>query len=137
MTWWSADRALTPVRELEAGLQRLADGKKEAALPAFALREFSQVAGAINSLAGALTISRNAQQALAWQLIAVQEDERRALARELHDEMGQTLTAIGVTATFLERNAKQISAMQLAECASELRRDVPTSSEQLRARLKG
>lgn len=137
VTWWSADRALTPVRELEAGLQRLADGKNEAALPTFNLREFSQVAGAIDSLAAALATSRNAQQALARQLIEVQEDERRTLARELHDEMGQTLTAIGVTATYLERNAEQISAKQLAECAYELRRDVRTSGEQLRAMLKG
>ena len=137
VTWWSADRALTPVRELESGLQRLADGKNEAALPTFNLREFSQVAGAIDSLAAALAASRNAQQALARQLIEVQEDERRTLARELHDEMGQTLTAIGVTASFLERNAEQISAKQLAECAYELRRDVRTSGEQLRAMLKG
>ena len=137
ITWWSADRALTPVRELEAGLQRLADGKNEAALPTFNLREFSQVAGAIDSLATALATSRNAQQALARQLIEVQEDERRTLARELHDEMGQTLTAIGVTASFLERNAEQINAKQVAECAHELRRDVRTSGEQLRAMLKG
>jgi two-component system sensor histidine kinase UhpB len=137
VTWWSADRALTPVRELEAGLQRLADGKNEAALPTFNLREFSQVAGAIDSLAAALATSRNAQQALARQLIEVQEDERRTLARELHDEMGQTLTAIGVTASFLERNAEQINAKQVAECAHELRRDVRTSGEQLRAMLKG
>ena len=137
LTWWSADRALTPVRELEAGLQRLADGKNEAALPAFTLREFSQVASAIDSLAAALATSRHAQRQLARQLIEVQEDERRALARELHDEMGQTLTAIGVTASFLERNAGQINAKQVAECAHELRRDVRSSGEQLRAMLKG
>jgi two-component system sensor histidine kinase UhpB len=137
VTWWSADRALAPVRELKAGLQRLADGKNEAALPAFTLREFSQVAGAIDALAAALASSRNTQQALSRQLIEVQEDERRVLARELHDEMGQTLTAIGVTASFLERNAERISAKQLAECAYELRRDVRTSGEQLRTMLKG
>jgi two-component system sensor histidine kinase UhpB len=137
ITWWSADRALAPVRELEAGLQRLADGENEAALPAFTLREFSQVAGAIDALATALASSRNTQQALSRQLIEVQEDERRVLARELHDEMGQTLTAIGVTASFLERNAERISAKQLAECAYELRRDVQTSGEQLRTMLKG
>lgn len=132
----SADRALAPFRELEAGLQRLARGEADAALPAFALREFRQVAAAINHLAAALSSSHAAQRRLSRQLIRVQEDERRALARELHDEMGQTLTAIGVTAAYLERNAEQIDATHIVECAQDLRRDVRTSGEQLRAMLK-
>ncbi len=42
-------------------------------------------------------------QELARQLIAVQENERRALARELHDEMAQHCTAIRLEAAFIER----------------------------------
>jgi two-component system, NarL family, sensor histidine kinase UhpB len=136
VAWWSADRALAPVRELEAGLQRLADGETDAALPPFTLREFRRVASAIDSLAAALAASRAAQHQLAHQLISVQEEERRTLARELHDEMGQTLTAIGVTAAFLERNATRLDAGRVTECAEDLRRDVRTSGEQLRAMLK-
>lgn len=136
VAWWSAHRALAPVRELEAGLQRLARGEPTAALPAFALREFSQVAGAIDQLAAALATSRQAQRELSRQLIAVQEEERRTLARELHDEMGQTLTAISVTAAYLERNAGQIDSARISECAGDLRRDIRTSGEQLRAMLK-
>jgi two-component system sensor histidine kinase UhpB len=136
VAWWSADRALAPVRELEAGLQRLANGEPEAALPAFDLREFRQVAGAIDQLAQALNTSRAAQKQLSRQLIQVQEDERRTLARELHDETGQILTAIGVTAAFLERNAETLDSGRIVECARELRRDVRTNGEQLRTMLK-
>lgn len=136
LAWWSADRALRPVRDLEAGLQRLAAGENDPALPRFALREFSQVAGAIDSLARALAESRAAQSALARQLISVQEDERRTLARDLHDEMGQTLTALNATAAYLERNASQLDASAVAECASDLRRDIRSSNEQLRMMLK-
>ena len=136
VAWWSADRALTPVRELEAGLQRLADNAPNAAMPPFALREFRRVASAIDALASKLDASRAAQQQLARQLIAVQEEERHTLARELHDEMGQTLTAIGVTAGYLERNAARLEAPRIVECAEDLRRDVRTSGEQLRAMLK-
>lgn len=136
VAWWSADRALTPVRDLEAGLQRLADNATEAALPPFALREFRRVAHAIDTLAAALATSRAAQHELARQLIAVQEEERHVLARELHDEMGQTLTAIGVTAAYLERNASRLEAANIVDCARDLRRDVRTSGEQLRAMLK-
>lgn len=134
--WLSADRALAPVRELEAGLQRLAKGEKNAALPGFTLREFRRVATAIDDLAAALSASQNAQRQLSRQLICVQEDERRTLALELHDEMGQTLAAIGVTAAHLERNALQLAPKSVIECAHDVRRDVRTSGEQLRAMLK-
>lgn len=136
IAWWSVERALVPFRDLEAGLKRLARGEKDPALPTFALREFKQVAGAINDLAAALATSHAAQRRLSRQLIEVQEDERRTLARDLHDEMGQTLTAIGFTAAYLERNAGQIDTQRLTECAQDLRRDVRTSGKQLRDMLK-
>ncbi|WP_153146062.1 sensor histidine kinase [Dechloromonas sp. H13] len=136
VAWWSADRALRPVRALEEGLHRLARGEDDPALPAFALREFRRVAGAIEQLAAALAEARAAQQSLARQLISVQEDERRSLARELHDEMGQTLTALNATAAHLARNAGRLDTAAVAECAGDLRRDIRTSGEQLRAMLK-
>jgi two-component system sensor histidine kinase UhpB len=136
VAWCCADRALRPVRALEDGLQRLARGDQDPALPAFALREFRRVAGAIERLAQALAESRAAQRALARQLISVQEDERRALARELHDEIGQTLTALSVTAAHLARNAERLTPGAVAECASDLRRDIRISGQQLRAMLK-
>jgi two-component system sensor histidine kinase UhpB len=135
VAWWAAHRALAPVRELEAGLQRLARGDADAALPRFALREFRRVAGAIDALAAALTHAQDTQRQLSRQLIEVQEDERRTLARDLHDEMGQTLTAISVTATYLQRNAQQLGASQIIDCAQDLRRDVRSSGAQLRAML--
>jgi two-component system sensor histidine kinase UhpB len=49
--------------------------------------------------------------------------------------MGQTLTAISVTATYLQRNAQQLEASQIIDCAQDLRRDVRTSGAQLRAML--
>ena len=136
VAWWSTHRALAPVRELEAGLWRLARGESEAGLPVFALREFSQVASAIDDLAEALASSHTVQRQLSSRLIRVQEDERRDLAMDLHDEMGQTLAAISVTAAYLERNAAHLDAQRVAECALELRRDVRASGEQLRAMLK-
>lgn len=136
VVWWSADRALRPVRALEEGLHRLAQGEAQPGLPEFALREFRRVAGAIDFLAQALAEARAGQRALARQLITVQEDERKALARELHDEMGQTLTALHATAAHLARHAPQLSPEAVAECAGDLRRDIRTSGEQLRAMLK-
>lgn len=135
VAWWAADRALRPVRALEAGLQRLADGEPDAALPRFALREFTRVAAAIDHLAAALAAAQHGQRRLAHQLIRVQEDERRTLAMELHDEVGQTLTSIGLTAAYLGRHATGLDGEKIDACAHELRRDVRTCSAQLRAML--
>ena len=136
VVWWAADRALRPVRALEEGLQRLARGETDPGLPPFALREFRQVACAIERLASALAESRAAQHVLARDLISVQEDERKALARELHDDMGQTLTALSATAAHLARNAEKLAPGEVAECANEMRHDIRASGEQLRAMLE-
>jgi PAS domain S-box-containing protein len=44
-----------------------------------------------------LKASNEQMQALSRQLVEVQESERRSIARELHDEVGQILTALKVT----------------------------------------
>ena len=135
VAWWAADRALRPVRALEAGLQRLASGEAEANMPPFALREFARVAAAIDHLAASLRTAQQGQRRLAHQLIRVQEDERGTLAMELHDEVGQTLTAISLTAAYMERHAAQLDGARIDACARELRRDVRACSGQLRAML--
>jgi two-component system sensor histidine kinase UhpB len=136
VAWRAADHALAPVRKLEEGLERLAEGEPEAHLPPFELREFSRVALAIDRLANSLDEARRGQRQLARELISVQEAERQQLAAELHDEMGQMLTAIGVTAAYLERHGQEIAPEKVIECGRELRDDVRTVGEQLRSILK-
>lgn len=136
VAWWVADRALSPVRDLESSLQRLANGEADPALPPFALREFTRVAEAIQQLAAALGEARAAQKALARQLISLQEDERHTLARELHDEMGQTLTALNVMASHLSRHANELDREALSEGTTELRRELRRCGSQLRGLLK-
>lgn len=55
-------------------------------------------------------------QALSSRIIEVQETERRQIARELHDEIGQCLTALKITLEGLQRVAKEPAvAGRLAE----------------------
>ena len=50
-------------------------------------------------------VARNRQELrhLSGRLVRVQEDERRTIARELHDEIGQALTAVDVELSVAER----------------------------------
>ncbi|MDM0073295.1 histidine kinase [Variovorax sp. J2P1-59] len=63
---------------------------------------------------------------LAQKLIARQDDERLALARELHDEFGQHCTAIRIEATYIQRSRSldQIGeAARRAAASAELLQD--------------
>ena len=65
-------------------------------------------------------------------LIGAQEDERRTIARELHDEVGQVLTALNVELSLAQRNMESnglsaeplVEAQGLAESALDTIRDV-------------
>ncbi len=58
---------------------------------------------------------------LSARLMAVQEDERRRLARDLHDEFGQALTAVNAYLWLIERQAPDDST-ELRGRAAEARR---------------
>ena len=58
------------------------------------LTDQATIAAGNASLFEQVITSRERQQALTRRLVAVQEDERRNLARELHDQIGQMLTGL-------------------------------------------
>ena len=121
VAWVAAHRALKPVRLLEQGLARLGRGEDQVRLPPFQLKEFASIAQAIETLSGELAEARAARQLLARQLLELQESERRELARELHDELGQALTAVNVSAAYIQRQAGRAEAAQLASIAGDIR----------------
>jgi two-component system sensor histidine kinase UhpB len=75
-------------------LTELEKGNLATRLPAFPLPELSRIGAAFNRMMDTLQASVTQNRRLAQQLIRVQEEERRSLARELHDELGQCLTGI-------------------------------------------
>ena len=59
-------------------------------------------------------------QILSQRLLKVQDEERRKLARDLHDSTGQTLAALKITVSFLQNNCKEDTQMTaiIAELAA-------------------
>ncbi|QJP13073.1 ATPase [Starkeya sp. ORNL1] len=99
--------ALLPVQAIIAGLRRLEAGDHASRLPALRITEFRRIAEAVNDLADRLERTTAERTALTRRLFQVQEDERRALARELHDEFGQCLTAVSALAASMEAGAER------------------------------
>jgi PAS domain S-box-containing protein len=58
-------------------------------------------------------------QAFSHRLLDAQEQERRHIARELHDEIGQTLTGLKLSLTLLARSARPMEA-PLAEIGAQV-----------------
>lgn len=110
--------ALRPTRTIRAGLERLAAGDLSARLPPFDLAELSAVGNVFNRLAGGLQATLAERNALTLRLIAVQDEERRHLARELHDEFGQCLAAISAVAASAGQTAGRECPTLEPECQS-------------------
>jgi PAS domain S-box-containing protein len=61
-----------------------------------------------------LTLSRERLRKLASHLQSIREEERRRVAREIHDELGQELTALKMDIHWLKRNLNN-SSVQITE----------------------
>lgn len=94
--------ALAPARAIVTALQRMARGQYRTKLPRFRSMELAMIGNAVSELGGRLEEATEQRAALTRRLIEIRDDERRALARELHDEFGQNLSAILAFANTIE-----------------------------------
>jgi two-component system, NarL family, sensor histidine kinase UhpB len=102
---WNTRRAFQPLSQLLAAMAQLRAGHPEplAALPPMPVGEMQAITDALQALARALAEAEQERQWLGQKVLTLQEDERQRLARELHDEFGQRLTALRVDAAWLAR----------------------------------
>ena len=81
-----------------------------------------------------LVLERTAAlQNLSQRLLRVQDEERRKVARDLHDSTGQTLTALKISVTLLQRKMHHDKAMRdelagIASLVDEAQQEIRTTS---------
>ena len=100
-------RVLDPLANLSRGLLNLEDGHYATRLAPSKVKELAVITDRFNTLASALDIARDENSRLYRQMITLQEQERREIANELHDEAGPCLFGITANASSIKRIAGQ------------------------------
>lgn len=103
--YFTTGAALRPLAQLGAGLTRMRNGSYDTQIPVAGPPEIKRSCEEANQLA--LTLRRLSRDngALLRKIVSIQDEERRDLARELHDELGPLMFAIRANATALSNSA--------------------------------
>jgi two-component system, NarL family, sensor histidine kinase UhpB len=118
-------RALNPLTSLAAGLRELEQGRFRHRLPRPRVRELADIVDRFNALAATLEAARTDNTQLSRRLITVQDDERRQIATELHDELGACLFGLRANVLSVQRLVESLPA----GTADRMRQRVATLAE--------
>ncbi|MBI4006014.1 MAG: methanol utilization protein MoxY [Gammaproteobacteria bacterium] len=105
LVYFMLGRGLAPLETILKGLGGIEQGDYRLRLPKFNLPELSRISEKFNLMADVLERSREENRFLTQRSLAIQESERRSLAHELHDELGQSITAIKAVAVSIEQQS--------------------------------
>jgi two-component system sensor histidine kinase UhpB len=118
VVFWFAGRVLQPLQIVVQGLERMEAGDYAARLPPLTSREGRLMSATFNRAAQAVAdgvVDRRAadeardrlkeNRELTQMIQSHIEEERRTIARELHDELGQSITAIRSFGLIIQQSA--------------------------------
>jgi two-component system, NarL family, sensor histidine kinase UhpB len=97
-------RYLAPIDTILDGLSGIEKGHYQLELPHFRLPELDRISQQFNHMAKVLLDSKAKNSLLTQRSLEIQEEERRHLAQELHDELGQTIAAIKAVAVAISND---------------------------------
>jgi two-component system, NarL family, sensor histidine kinase UhpB len=121
---WAVAQALKPTERILSALNALEEGKLDTRLPQFNAPELAPIGDKFNHMIAKLELSIRQNHKLTHELISLQEQERKSLARDLHDEFGQCLTAINTDASIILKASekKYPELKESAQAISQLSR---------------
>ena len=132
--YWMVRRGLEPIAQVQAALANLQAGHLDTRLPRFRLKDVDDISQRFNQCAAAMQEAAAHRRDLNRRIIQAEEEERKRLARELHDELGQSLTAIKVDAAYIAREAAN-SAPRIVDSAHAIEKLSSNIMELIRSML--
>lgn len=109
--------ALRPLDSVMAALEKTGRGRFDVRLPVFATPELASVSRAFNGMADRLraavddNVRLETEQELAVCIQSRLENERQEIARELHDELAQGVTAVRALAGAIVQRSRELPAI--------------------------
>lgn len=129
-------RALLPLANITEGMKRVEEGDLNRRLETMDVAEFERIGSSFNHLVGALQTAERERLSMTLRLRDIEEVERARLARDLHDEFGQQLTAMQANLQWLKRKstAPDMSEVinDIQACCDSLRQGVARTLRALR-----
>jgi two-component system, NarL family, sensor histidine kinase UhpB len=110
--WWTLKQVLAPMRPILDTIDRYERNDFSARLASLPFAETDAIGRALNHMADTLATAQEQRRALSLKLVSSQEDERLRIARELHDEFGQSLTALRADISWLTRRTAGQTSLQ-------------------------
>lgn len=107
IAYFTAGNVLDALRRLGEGLTRMRTGDYEHLIAASGPPEIRKGAEEANELARTLNRLSQDNRSLLRKIVSLQDDERRDIARDLHDELGPLLFGIRANAVALQDGAPQ------------------------------
>jgi two-component system, NarL family, sensor histidine kinase UhpB len=106
LLYFTIGRWLAPVGQIVASLQDAEQGDFTSKVQQASLPELRLIGEKLNQLNSVLRSSKAENSRLSHLSLQIQEEERRKLALELHDELGQALSAIKAIAWSLQEQVR-------------------------------
>ena len=107
IAYFTAGTSIEALRNLADGLTRMRSGDYEHLIAASGPPEIRKSAEEANELARTLSRLSQDNRGLLRKIVSLQDDERRDIARDLHDELGPLLFGIRANAVALQDGAPQ------------------------------
>lgn len=130
---WVVRGVRDPLSDMTRAATRMAEGELSRRVPEPPVAEFAALAKALNHLAESLEQTRRMQSELTLELVSLRENERKSLARELHDDLGQRLAVIAAEIHLLRASGgDNASIASIAAGIHSLQHSVRSILERLR-----
>ena len=126
---------IKPINKIIEGFEKLEAGNYKSKINKSNILELDIIGRKFNSMINNLRQSNDKIHKLSQNLINVQEQEKSELARDLHDELGQSLTALQAEAASISKSTKKSSRDEAIFNVIQLSKNMMLSTREIIKKL--